>query len=201
MDSSDSAIFLEVIEHLHVNPLNALNEISELIKKTGLILLSTPNLFSLKNRINFLRGSYVFEHPFSVYEKISIHGSPGHQRLYSTEELTDMLDTYGFQIRNIWCIDSKSPFLSLKKIKPLLPHDFPFDAFQSFWRENISFKGKIRRNLEILLNQYFSSYYDVIYILAQKNGVFCKDKFYQKIIKSDPWFNLPVTQFGSGLDL
>ncbi len=54
----DNVLFLEVIEHLHVNPLNALYEISGLIKEKGLILVSTPNLFSLRNRINFIKGSY-----------------------------------------------------------------------------------------------------------------------------------------------
>ncbi len=120
----DIIFLLEVIEHLHVNPFLTFLEMERLLKKGGYLFLSTPNLFSLKNRINYVRGRYVFEHPLSVYEKLERHNSRGHQRIYSMEELEDILDVYGYNIVHRWCVNDSSPAISKEKIKSLLSDDF-----------------------------------------------------------------------------
>lgn len=45
----------EVIEHL-LNPFNFLKELNRILKKDGILILSTPNLASFKNRIKLLFG-------------------------------------------------------------------------------------------------------------------------------------------------
>lgn len=186
----DIIFFLEVLEHLHVNPFIVFDEVESLLNKGGYLFLSTPNLFSLKNRINFVRGKYVFEHPFSVYEKLERHGSRGHQRLYSIEELEDILDVYGFDIINKWCLNDSSPALKKEEISKYLRDDFSFERFSPFWSNSVSWKGKIRLKLEKKLNKCFCSYYSTIYIIAQKNRPHDKGKIVEKIRKSDPWVSL-----------
>jgi SAM-dependent methyltransferase len=97
--SVDAVMLTEVIEHLWVDPLFALTEMNRILKGgTGILLLSTPNLLSLRNRVNFLRGrmTRVIEHPFVAFLKKSRLGHVGHIRLYAPAELETILRLLGF---------------------------------------------------------------------------------------------------------
>jgi len=181
---------LEVLEHLHVNPFIVFNELENFIKKDGCLFLSTPNLLSIKNRINFLAGKYVFEHPFSVYEKLERQGSRGHQRLYSLDEIEDILDVYGYSITNKWCLNESSPLISKHKISKNLSPDFDFKKFVVFWKHSFSWRGKLKIKIENLMNILFHNYYNSIYIVARKKNAFDKEKIISKIKKSDPWISI-----------
>ena len=183
----DMVFLLEVIEHLHVNPFIIFLEMNNLLKKGGYLFLSTPNLFSLRNRINYVRGRYVYEHPLSVYEKLERHGSRGHQRIYSIEELEDILDVYGFDVINKWCRNDSSPALHIEGIKKFLNDDFSFDRFARFWGQSVSWKGKIKLKIEEKLNRRFSGYYNSIYLIARKNRAYDRSKVVEKIRKADRW--------------
>jgi len=152
--------------------------------------MKTITIPTLKNRINLVFGNNILEHPLSVYESLERHGSRGHQRLYTKSELVDLLNVYGFEILKTWCIDNKPPLLSLSRYKSVLPRNFDFDLFDKFWKENKSFKGKVRRNIEIYLNSSMPNFYENIYILARRTSEFSKDRFYETIKKSDPWMDM-----------
>jgi SAM-dependent methyltransferase len=99
-ESADAALLTEVIEHLFVNPLLALTEINRALKPGGVLLLSTPNLLSLRNRFNMLRGQMgpVIQSPFGAFlQKIKL-GHCGHVRTYAPDELADMLRKVGFEV-------------------------------------------------------------------------------------------------------
>lgn len=192
----DSILLLEVIEHLHVNPLNLMREMKNVLVDGGSVLISTPNLLALRNRIQFLLGNQTLEHPLSVFDKLDRHGSPGHQRIYSISELVDLLEVFGFEISKIWCLDNKTPFLNLDKYKEILPNDFPFELFDVFWSQNKSLKGKIRRLAEIALNKYFHNFYDNIYILATQQKGFSQKLFIERLQKADPWINVEKLKIG-----
>jgi SAM-dependent methyltransferase len=101
-DTVDAVVLTEVIEHLWVDPLFALSEMNRVLKGgTGVLVLSTPNFLSLRNRVNFLRGrmNRVIEHPFVAYLKKSRLGHTGHVRLYAPVELESMLKLLGFEPR------------------------------------------------------------------------------------------------------
>jgi len=101
-DSLDGVVLTEVIEHLWHDPLFALAEINRVLKtNTGVLILSTPNLISLRNRMNFLTGhtERVIEHPFVSYLKYRRLGHLGHVRLYAPKELESMLSLFGFEPR------------------------------------------------------------------------------------------------------
>lgn len=185
----DSIILLEVIEHLHRNPLNLLREMHKALVEGGIALISTPNLLALRNRLNFFRGKQTFEHPLSVFEKIDRHGSPGHQRLYSLAELVDLFEVFGFEVCKIWCIDNKTPFLDIEKYKKL-PTCFCYELFKRFWKQSKSNKGKIRRWAEIIFNPYLYNFYDNIYLLVKQQGEFDKQKMIERMKKADDWLDV-----------
>jgi len=75
---ADVVIFLEVLEHL-ANPLLGLQNIANHLKKEGILILTTPNPQSSKNRINLLlKGTlYAFQekhlnehHVFTPWEHV-----------------------------------------------------------------------------------------------------------------------------------
>jgi SAM-dependent methyltransferase len=96
--SIDGVVMTEVIEHLWVNPLHALAETNRILKPKGVLVISTPNLLSLRNRLNMLRGRMapVIEHPAMAYVKKVQLGHVGHVRLYAADELVGLLRLMGF---------------------------------------------------------------------------------------------------------
>jgi SAM-dependent methyltransferase len=97
--TADAIVFTEVIEHLYVDPLNALSEANRVLKPGGVCLMSTPNLLSLRNRVRLLRGRMgdVIEHPALAFFQKHAIGHTGHVRLYAPQELADMLRVFGFE--------------------------------------------------------------------------------------------------------
>jgi len=67
----DYALFLEVIEHIY-NPLFVVEQISNIIKPNGLLILSTPNILNIGSRIRFFfEGNFdFFREPILDYHKI-----------------------------------------------------------------------------------------------------------------------------------
>jgi 2-polyprenyl-3-methyl-5-hydroxy-6-metoxy-1,4-benzoquinol methylase len=99
-ESFDAVILAEVIEHLYQDPLAVLSEINRVLKnQSGILILSTPNLVSFRNRVNFLAGHIerVLESPFVAFLKKQRLGHLGHVRLYSPVELRTMLHLLGFE--------------------------------------------------------------------------------------------------------
>ena len=94
----DVVIFSEIIEHLFYGVPHALNEINRVIKKDGFLILTTPNLAKIPNRIRLLMGNVINpalsgENPFfqrDIYKR--------HNREYTLEELMYLLKESGFKI-------------------------------------------------------------------------------------------------------
>ena len=91
--SFDYVLFIEVLEHL-AKPENCLKEIARVLKPNGILILSTPNLTSLQNRISLFRG------------KDPLNGNPidrpydRHIRLYALNSATQLLSSW-FKITRI----------------------------------------------------------------------------------------------------
>jgi SAM-dependent methyltransferase len=92
----DLVTSLEGIEHVE-NQFHLLRELSRVLKPGGHLILSTPNICSLEERLNFLaRGSF---YRFISRAEIENHGSGfDHQNLISYTELRQVLDWAGFQV-------------------------------------------------------------------------------------------------------
>ncbi|MBL8700033.1 MAG: class I SAM-dependent methyltransferase [Alphaproteobacteria bacterium] len=90
----------ETIEHLRVDPLFALSEMNRVLAPDGILLLSTPNLYSLPNILRFMLGRSIAD-PLSEFAKLRLIGHMGHVREYSTREIVRMLRAFGFAIESV----------------------------------------------------------------------------------------------------
>ena len=106
LDQSFSAVFFcEILEHLPLDPVNALAEIHRVLEKPGgILILSTPNPARTENLVKMLSGENVYE-PLSGY---GVHGR--HNREYTVSELRVLLSELGFEVRRMFTADvSPSP--------------------------------------------------------------------------------------------
>lgn len=97
-DNSFDCIFcLEVIEHLHCNPVEVLKELYKKLRTEGVLILSTPNLSCLANRIRLAFNKKLCHFTYPPYSKNEhpIHGHR-HDRIYMPVELYEYAVEAGF---------------------------------------------------------------------------------------------------------
>ena len=99
--SFDRVLFMETFEHLYQNPIFALKEINRVMKKDGLLILTTPNAYSLKRVTHFFLGKGLGENPYNEFDKLNWAGHLGHIREYSKPELKFFLKKMGFRIEKV----------------------------------------------------------------------------------------------------
>jgi len=106
----DAVIFCEILEHLNTDPMAVLGEINRILKKDGLLLLTTPNMASAKSVNYVLQGNspYVFGH-------FVPGGLPTdrHNREYTATEVEHLLQAAGFELaaletHNSWWKDQNA---------------------------------------------------------------------------------------------
>jgi SAM-dependent methyltransferase len=93
----DIIILSEVFEHLGCNPLFTLKEIYRTLSSDGVFIITTPNLYSLKNIFLLFIGRGI-NNPYTEYIKLEQYGYMGHIREYSKYELTNLLQKMNFKI-------------------------------------------------------------------------------------------------------
>lgn len=113
----------EIIEHLY-DPENFLKQINRIIKKSGLLIISTPNLAHLPDRFKFLLGQTPTQiqatHPFLKL----------HIRQFTKQSLQDILIQTGFQPKSLFSTmvifkRDKNNFNDIKISSRLLAQLFP----------------------------------------------------------------------------
>ncbi|MFB6143837.1 MAG: methyltransferase domain-containing protein [Candidatus Nanohaloarchaea archaeon] len=130
-ESFDVVLFNEVFEHLRINPIRALERINCALKPEGKLILSTPNLYSIYNIVDFLAGNGL-DGGYSEFKKLDEVGHMGHVRIYSEDEMRKFLENTGFRVLDVnyrWYkgdypsrkLDTVLSFL--KKFKPSLQPD------------------------------------------------------------------------------
>lgn len=91
----DSALMMQVMEHLGRNPIMALKEIHRVVKPGGLLILSTPNFFHLRNITKLLFTGVQHE----LHNIIKHEDYTGHIRTYTRKELKIMLEHCGWNVK------------------------------------------------------------------------------------------------------
>jgi SAM-dependent methyltransferase len=100
--------FSETLEHLPVERVNfVLGEISRVLRPGGLVVMSSPNQASLENRIRLLKGKSILELPNLLTVAA---GTFGHIRLYTPEEITEMMTERGFTLERSAIESNNSSF-------------------------------------------------------------------------------------------
>ncbi len=115
----DIVLLLETLEHFNFNPLPVLQEIYRVLRPGGCLILTTPNLFRLGNKIRILFNRHI---SVSVEEPAG-----GHWREYSLLELKKLIESAGFKNFTISYFNYKIPTDShfTKLIKKVLTFLFP----------------------------------------------------------------------------
>ncbi|MEK7526486.1 MAG: class I SAM-dependent methyltransferase [Patescibacteria group bacterium] len=109
-ESFDAVVSIQTIEHL-VNPDFFLLESKRVLKRNGLIIISTPNLTNWFNRVIFLFGFQPFFTEVSTVDKTlglsftrKLTGNRdtiGHIRVFATRALVDILNFYKYRIVSV----------------------------------------------------------------------------------------------------
>ncbi|MDY7094231.1 MAG: class I SAM-dependent methyltransferase [Acidobacteriota bacterium] len=138
-DSFDVVLFNEIFEHLRIDPIFTLEEVLRVLAPGGRLLLSTPNLRSLRGLRNLLlrnQGHAVSPGGYSQYEKLRSLGHMGHVREYTTREVWDFLTRVGFRCQTLlfrggygrgpvgaveWLLPFLRPFFTVVAVKPGAP--------------------------------------------------------------------------------
>ncbi len=114
-DSFDVVIAGEVIEHV-IDTDHFLQEIGRVLKPQGTLVITTPNLASLENRVRLFFGRY----PMWMDHRVE---GTGHLRYYTPRILRKQLEEHGFKVilhlgnwvpfvPQQWMDDRKAPWLS-----------------------------------------------------------------------------------------
>ncbi|MGA3286511.1 MAG: methyltransferase domain-containing protein [Bacteroidota bacterium] len=101
-DYYDCIIFLEVIEHMHMNPEKILLFLKKKLRNGGHLIMSTPNMMCVGNRINMLfnKKLFCFTYPAFAENEHQIHGHR-HDRVFMPAEMKEYLDNTNWKSYNI----------------------------------------------------------------------------------------------------
>jgi SAM-dependent methyltransferase len=97
VEKVDCVFCLEVLEHLHANPVDVISRLHSVLLDGGLLVLSTPNLMCFANRINMVLNKKLRHFTYPPFsEDDAAHGF-AHDRIYSPAELQDYFRSSGFR--------------------------------------------------------------------------------------------------------
>lgn len=144
----DSVLFIQMIEHL-VNPDFFLTESKRVLKKNGLLIITTPNLAAWFNRIILLFGYQPFFTEVSTVDKtlglsftrnLTPNRKPlGHLRVFTLRALIELLEMHGFEIVKV-----KGSTVSYLP-KYMNPIDWVFSNFPSIATDLVIIAKKKRK--------------------------------------------------------
>ena len=100
----DAVLFNELFEHLRIDPIFTLGEVHRVLRPGAPLLLSTPNLRSLRGLRNLLfhhRGHTATDGMYEQYQKLTTLGHMGHVREYTAREVCDFLSRIGFRAERL----------------------------------------------------------------------------------------------------
>jgi len=93
----DAIVLAEVVEHLPVPPYLILSKVRTWLKAGGLLLLTTPNLFRLRNLARMALGRDPFDNFMMPRDEVSL----GHQTEYSAPHLAWHIREAGFTLERL----------------------------------------------------------------------------------------------------
>ncbi|MDI6701323.1 MAG: methyltransferase domain-containing protein [bacterium] len=101
-NSVDVVTHLDVIEHVHPPQQFMFQEIMRILKPGGILIVSTPNLASLRKRIWLLRG----KHPVGQLKEF-FESNPfvEHIREFTVNEVSQIVKWAGFEVISAYCIN------------------------------------------------------------------------------------------------
>jgi SAM-dependent methyltransferase len=93
----DFVICAETLEHVFAPPTLVLKEIARIMRPSGRLLLTVPNLANLRHRLRFLFGVSPLPNPDRQLATDPVHGH-GHVREYTRKEIVRACRLAGFEV-------------------------------------------------------------------------------------------------------
>ena len=112
----DCCIVMETLEHLF-DPIYALSEINRVLKISGCIIISVPNIGWLLPRISLLLGTFSDFHDFQLV--------PCHIRFFTIARLTKILSVAGFNKVKVYGTTDFASKIIIQKVLNLLAKIYP----------------------------------------------------------------------------
>lgn len=133
--SVDAAIAIEVIEHL-IDPQFMLEQCRRILKRRGVLVLSTPNAFYLRRRLEYLVADF---RNLTGSSSAKIREAPWvspHIRFFSWRSLRTLLEVSGFEIQEAdfyppYFLESLPYLAKLRNVSPLYRLMNPLDRWMS----------------------------------------------------------------------
>lgn len=94
-DKYDYIMFTDVVEHLSNNLIEVMTELGRVLKPGGKLIVSTPNVAHIGNRIEILKGRNIYWQMYQFYERDS---DDRHNREFTLGEVKDLLGKTGFKV-------------------------------------------------------------------------------------------------------
>lgn len=101
-ETYDMILCFEVIEHMEIDPMFLMSEINRVLKKNGLLYLTTPNSTSSRNVFKILNG----DAPHFHMKYTKTRDKYRHNIEYSPSQLLDITNAAGFKARKFWTEDN-----------------------------------------------------------------------------------------------
>jgi len=94
----DTVLCCELIEHLFEDPMHMMGEINRILKPGGHLVLTTPNIVSLRAIAGVLQGYQPGLFPSYIRPRENGHVDARHNREYTPREIADLLVNAGFEV-------------------------------------------------------------------------------------------------------
>ncbi|HEY1240946.1 MAG TPA: glycosyltransferase [Bryobacteraceae bacterium] len=88
----------ELIEHLFTDPMHLMSEVNRILKPGGHLVLTTPNISSLRGVAAILQGYHPGFFPAYLRPSDSEEGDARHNREYTPREIRQLLENSGFTV-------------------------------------------------------------------------------------------------------
>ncbi|MFI5251995.1 MAG: class I SAM-dependent methyltransferase [Bacteroidota bacterium] len=87
----DCVVFSEVLEHMYDSPIELLTEFKRIIKNDGYLLLTTPNVMKIENKIKYFLNMNIYQdiHSYTYNPRFWLHF-----REYTAKDLKILLGEY-----------------------------------------------------------------------------------------------------------
>lgn len=94
----NTVLCCELIEHLFADPMHLMSEVNRILKPGGHLVLTTPNISSLRGVAAILQGYHPGFFPAYLRPSDSEEGDARHNREYTPREVRQLLENSGFTV-------------------------------------------------------------------------------------------------------
>ncbi len=115
----DLVVALEMIEHINRTD-QFLAEINRITRRSGSVIISTPNLASLLNRWRLLFGKMPLNAPAASLEAPGPGVDPSHAKIATASEWERAIAAHNFTIIRVYGISNHALLTPLDKLRPSL---------------------------------------------------------------------------------